>query len=420
MPEPDPATYVREPTHIDEYPYSQLTRSGEDALEVRPSGFSTLFSNHTFSRSYTPTSLLLKNMTAAHRERIEELSDSIIAVIPFLAGPRWEAKYQDKAIRALELFLRGIDFPDKGHVNLSMSIPASDKDRRDFGGPWVIILEDVSAAFRMWLLDLGLISLTEPGATFLIESFSKEKMSWVICNYTGSGVSENPDDIARALTEIKRTIWKREAIRKLIANYVDTRRNSKGSEVEAAALAQKSITQILDDLTSSWRLIFIKCNNKEGDPNPRLQLQGKPISNQAHEQREWLKTIRAIVVYAGFKQLKPDSKVIGCVGCKAETHPSWACPYPIDNTDRWLGPTADEYEKVLKNPSDWKQERRRINNDFSQSDNREFTILHGRGRGRGRGGFRGGGGRGRGGPEYPRGYSATRGRGHFGGYDYVG
>ncbi|KAJ3851385.1 hypothetical protein EV368DRAFT_83592 [Lentinula lateritia] len=375
MPEPDPAEHVNNPTHADEYPYSKVTR----------------------------TSLPL----------IEKLADSILAIIPYLAGPRWEAKYQEKATRALELFLKGIDFPDKGKITLSMSIPASDKDRRDFGGPWVIILDDISAAFREWLLDLGLISLTEPGATFLIES-SKDKMSWVICNYSSSGVSDDAEDLANALTEIKRTIWRKETVRKLIADYVDNRRKSKEHTTEAAVLAQKSLTQVLDDLTSSWRLVFISCNNKEGDPNPRLQLQGKPISNDPHEQREWLKLIRSTIIYVGFKQLKPDNRVIGCVGCKTETHPSWACPYPINNEDRWLGPTEDAYAKTLKNPSDWKQERRNQIDESSHNDNREFFPIIPRGRGRGRGSFRGNGGTGWGGS--PRGYHTGRGRGLYRGY----
>ncbi|KAJ3921156.1 hypothetical protein F5877DRAFT_65156 [Lentinula edodes] len=414
MPEPDPAEHVNNPTHADEYPYSKVTRSGEESLKVKPSGFNTLFATHTFPRSYTPTTLLLKNVTAAHRERIEKLADSILAIIPYLAGPRWEAKYQEKATRALELFLKGIDFPDKGKITLNMSIPASDKDRRDFGGPWVIILDDISTDFREWLLDLGLISLTEPGATFLIESFAKDKMSWVICNYSSSGVSDDAEDLANALTEIKRTIWRKETVRKLIANYVDNRRKSKEHTTEAAVLAQKSLTQVLDDLTSSWRLVFISCNNKEGDPNPRLQLQGKPISNDPHEQREWLKLIRSTIIYVGFKQLKPDNRVIGCVGCKAETHPSWACPYPINNEDRWLGPTEDAYAKTLKNPSDWKQERRNQIDESSHNDNREFFPIIPRGRGRGRGSFRGNGGTGWGGS--PRGYHTGRGRGLYRGY----
>ncbi|KAJ4463938.1 hypothetical protein C8R41DRAFT_872265 [Lentinula lateritia] len=114
----------------------------------------------------------------ARSERIKKLSDSILAIIPYLAGPRWEAKYQSKAIPMLKLFLKGIDFPEKGEINLTMSIPKSNQARRDFGGPWVIILDGISAAFRAWLLDLGLISLMEPGATFFVESFADNKMSW--------------------------------------------------------------------------------------------------------------------------------------------------------------------------------------------------------------------------------------------------
>ncbi|KAJ3852478.1 hypothetical protein EV368DRAFT_82498 [Lentinula lateritia] len=315
MPEPNPATHVHDPTHTEEYLYMKLTRSGEDALEMRPNRFDTLFSKFTFPCSYTPTPLLLKNVTTAQRERIEKLSDSILAIIPYLAGPRWEAKYQSKAIPTLELFLKGINFPERGKINLTMSIPKSTQARQDFGRPWVIILDGISAAFWAWLLDLGLISLTEPGATFFVKSFADNKMSW------------------------------------------------------------KLIDHVLDDLTSSWRLVFIRCNNKVGDPDSRLQLQGHPISIDISVQREWLKAVRSITVYVGFKQLKPDNRELGCIGCKAETHPSWACPYPTENADHWLGPTADEYNKVLKNPLDWKQDRRANIDGPSSSNNHEFTPI---------------------------------------------
>ncbi|KAJ3804710.1 hypothetical protein F5876DRAFT_70412 [Lentinula aff. lateritia] len=309
---------------------------------MRPNRFDTLFSKFTFPRSYTPTPLLLKNVTTAQRERIEKLSDSILAIIPYLAGPRWEAKYQSKAIPTLELFLKGINFPERGKINLTMSIPKSTQACQDFGRPWVIILDGISAAFWAWLLDLGLISLTEPGATFFVKSFVDNKMSWVICNYAGAGVIDGTEYLADALTELKRT---------------------------------KLIDHVLDDLTSSWRLVFIRCNNKVGDPDSHLQLQGHPISIDISVQREWLKAVCSITVYVGFKQLKPDNRELGCIGCKAETHPSWACPYPTENADHWLGPTADEYNKVLKNPLDWKQDRRANIDGPSSSNNHEFTPI---------------------------------------------
>ncbi|KAJ4496617.1 hypothetical protein C8R41DRAFT_918464 [Lentinula lateritia] len=132
-------------------------------------------------------------------------------------------------------------------------------------------------------------------------------------------------------------------------------------------------------------------------------------------QREWLKAVCSVTVYVGFKQLKPDNRELGCIGCKAKTHPSWACPYPTKYADHWLGLTADEYNKVLKNPLDWKQDRKANIDGPSPSNNHEFTPIPAHYRGHGHGGFQGGrGGRGwnatlRGYPVAPRGHPTGRG-----------
>ncbi|KAJ3979085.1 hypothetical protein F5890DRAFT_1478814, partial [Lentinula detonsa] len=95
--------------------------------------------------------------------------------------------------------------------------------------------------------------------------------------------------------------------------------------------------------------------NQNGDPNPRYQLRGKPISANKDIQRKWVVAIRAIKFNVHFKPLHPDKSEFGCVWCKGEDHPGYACPYPDYGEEKWLGPTKEQLTSIMNNPSDWKK-----------------------------------------------------------------
>ncbi|KAJ3978402.1 hypothetical protein F5890DRAFT_1560404 [Lentinula detonsa] len=225
MPEPQPSNHVHSPTHEEEYPYGKLTRSATESLTKKPSGYGINFSDQVFPRPFVATPLLLKNMKDYQRKQVLDSSDKVLALVPFGAGPRWETKFSPRALVAIRDWLLQVDFTDKGKCQVSMAEAQSDKDRRDFGNPWPIILYDISSDFREWLLDLGVVALSEPGATFMVHSLDEKKMSWVIINFVGPAVEEGEEEQCEALVEIKTKIFKdsgiREVLRLLIATHAE-------------------------------------------------------------------------------------------------------------------------------------------------------------------------------------------------------
>ncbi|KAJ3804679.1 hypothetical protein F5876DRAFT_2200, partial [Lentinula aff. lateritia] len=324
MPEPLPSDHVRNPTHEDEYPYGKLTKRNYDQLEQKPAGFGIAFTNRSYPRPFIPTALLLKNMKQFQRDLVAKDRDNVLALVPYGAGPRWETKFKGRALVAIRDWLLQVDFQNKGRVKVSEPEAQSNKDRRDFGGPWAIILYDISAAFRLWLLDLGVVPLSEPGATFMVHSLEESKMSWILLNFTGPAVEEDGEDIIEALTEIKAKIFKDQGVQRVVQELA----KAKESDTAYANLAKKSPTEILATITSSLRLAYIPCNDQRGDPNPRYQLRGKPVSPNKDLQRKWVTALRAIEYNVRFKRLRPDKVDFGCVWCKGEDHPGHACPYP--------------------------------------------------------------------------------------------
>ncbi|KAJ3721115.1 hypothetical protein C8R42DRAFT_642620 [Lentinula raphanica] len=416
MPEPLPSDHVQNPTHEEEYPYGKLTKANYENLEQKPAGFGINFTNRAFPRPYIPTPLLLKNMKDFQRDHIEKDRDNILGLVPYGAGPRWEAKFYPRVLAAIRDWITQVDFEGKGKCQVSRAEAQSSKDRRDFGHPWTIILYDISPSFRAWLLDLGVVALSEPGATFMVHAFDEKNMSWVLLNFSGPAVEEGEEERIEALTAIKKKIFKDRGVENVVRDLVAT----KTTEKEYPDIAKKSHKQIVSMLTSSFRLVYIPSNDKEGHPHPRFQLRGRPISTSKDIQRKWVMALRAIKYNVRFKPLHPDKSEFGCVWCKGEDHPGHACPYPDFNSggtdgdeEKWLGPTRDQMNSIMKNPSDWKQSS---HNPGAQEG---FAVVgRGRGspqgsrgmprgfgahRGRGRGGFRGQGtspfrGRGRGGP----------------------
>ncbi|KAJ3797678.1 hypothetical protein GGU11DRAFT_745009 [Lentinula aff. detonsa] len=411
MPEPHPSDHVRNPTHTEEYPYGKLTKSAVDTLAKKPSGYGINFTDHAFPRPFVATPLLLKNMKDYQRQQVLESSGEVLALVPYGAGPRWEAKHGPRALVAIRDWLLQVEFSDKGKCQVSMAEAQSNKDRRDFGNPWSIILYDISSEFREWLLDLGVVALSEPGATFMIHSFDEGKMSWVLLNFIGPAVEEGEEERYEALVEIKTKIFKDSSIREVVRQLVA----SQAGDQEHTSLARKTNEQILELLTSSFRIIFIPCKDPNGEAKPRYQLHGKPISSNKELQRKWVMAIRGIKYNVRFKPLYPDKGDFGCVWCKGEDHPGHACPYPDHSDEKWLGPTKEQLTSIMNNPSDWKKK------EHSTTAEQLSPAARGRGHFRGGRGFDGGmtmaeGSRGRGsGRGNGRGYqraSPFRGRGY--------
>ncbi|KAJ3735978.1 hypothetical protein DFJ43DRAFT_1150779 [Lentinula guzmanii] len=361
MPEPQPSDNVRNPTHEDEYPYGKLTRMNYANLEQKPAGYGINFTNRIFPRPYVPTPLLLKNMKDFQRDHVAKDRENVLGLVPYGAGPRWESKHGDRAIVAIRDWIMQVEFPEKGKCQVSKVEAQTNKERPDFGNPWTIILYDISPPFQAWLLDLGVVALSEPGATFMVHSFAERNMSWVLLNFIGPAVTEEEDERIEALTAIKEKIFTDRGANNVIRDLVA----AKASEEEYPNIAKKSHKQIVAMLTSSFRLAYIPCNDK----------------NDKDIQRKWVLALRAIKYNVRFKILNHDKSDFGCVWCKGEDHPGHACPYPdfaSEQTDtdeeRWLGPTREQMMTIMKNPSDWKQHP-------SGQESLDGFVVAGRGRG---------------------------------------
>ncbi|KAJ3903002.1 hypothetical protein F5879DRAFT_1002783 [Lentinula edodes] len=281
MLEPQPSHHVHSPTHEDEYLYGKLTRTQYEILEQRPMEFGINFSNQTFPR-------------------------------PVGAGPRWEEKYSMQTLVAIRDCLLQVDHSDKGKCQVCKAEFQSNKDRRDFGNPWTIILYDISADFRAWLLDLGVVALGEPGATFMVHSLDEGKMSWVLLNFCGPAVEDKEEERVEALVAIKSEIFGNEDVRKAVQVFVGAHKN----DPTCPEIMSKTYTQVLDTITSSFCLVYIPRDDKNGVPNPRYQLRGRPISSNKDIQRKWVIVLRSIKYNVCFQPLYPDKGDFGCVWCK--------------------------------------------------------------------------------------------------------
>ncbi|KAJ4490423.1 hypothetical protein J3R30DRAFT_79481 [Lentinula aciculospora] len=243
IPEPQPSDHIQ-----NEYPYGKLTKANYDLLAQKPAGLGINFTNRAFPRPFVPSPLLLKNMKEFQRAHVLNDRDSVLGLVPYGAGPRWETKYGGRALVAIHDWLNQVDFAGKGKCQVSRSEAQTNKDRRDFGNPWTIILYDISPPFRAWLLDLGAVALSEPGATFMVHSFDERNMSWVLINFTGPAVEEGDEMRVEALTAIKERIFEDQGAERVIRDL----KAVESIEKECLDIAKNTYRQTIAALTSSF------------------------------------------------------------------------------------------------------------------------------------------------------------------------
>ncbi|GLB44701.1 putative RNase H [Lyophyllum shimeji] len=359
---PDPSSMVDLPTDEDQNPSIQTSQRGE--MDHIPVDNATPFTRSVFPRVVIPYKLLVANLDSHIVEKIEESPpDTFLAVVAFGAGNKFFREHPNANSEVLT-FLKTLGIGTNPDLSVARAVARNKPNqRRDFERPWTMVLEGASDELKEFLVWQQTFAVSRDLA-FNVLPFDTGLSSWVIMNISGDAVQ--PGDAAKhkALGEIKKVLWHDPRFR-AIADKCLAAQNISGSCSERAVKA-----------TNPFNITFIDSDNAQGVHAPIWQLTGRPLSSDPAIQEEFLLNIRSHRYWVGMHMLVIDKRIVNCVWCKSDTHPSHACPFP--KVHDWLGPIPTASSNAL-----------------AQIDS---SSSRGRGRGRGNGrGKRGRGDTGRGG-----------------------
>jgi hypothetical protein len=324
----DPADMTDLPTDRDENPHLHVSQS--TAVGSKPSYSPPVnamqFTRASYPRTIIPYRDLTGNLDDNIKKAIDEEKGNYLAILPFGAGSRYNKEFGLNLKKNLTDFLLSLGFKIEA-FDIAQVVPRTKAGRTsDFDKPWIWILECQSKRLRTYLLWYQTFAI-RPDLTFTVVPFNKQLKSWVITNITGGAVRDDPQKIAEALGEIKRTLWHNEAFRRIV-NDCMAERKVEGSIDERALLA-----------TKSYELFFVANKDASGAEVPMWLLTGKPITENEEKHKDYLKVIRSTKFFVGIHALLLEKKFVNCVWCKSDTHPGHACLLP--QVEDWNGPKPE-------------------------------------------------------------------------------
>ncbi len=336
---PDPHATANLPMASETFPYDKLTCSGETP-ETLPTGSNTPFTDAIYPQVFIPWNHITAGFPEDIRTAITESPEKFIAAVPFGAGPKF---YEDncRADLMLKMFLKGLDFPDKGKITVFFLLEAKeDKKSRNreegrtrrsaFDKPWPLIVTGFSEKFGKFLL-WNQCFATASQAVWNLVPFNPKALAWTITAFQGNVVENDPVLIAEALARIKDATWRDTSIQNLV-KWITQAQGLSGNPAELTV-----------KMTQSWRLSYVETKNFDNDKGPVFLLTGEPITINLNMHRAITAHIRQLKIRVNYQQLINVNKIIGCDWCKNQDHPSHACPFPeVDST--WYGPSSDELQ----------------------------------------------------------------------------
>ena len=212
-------------------------------------------------------------------------------------------------------------------VIMPVTTSATTNLKDKFGLPWAMWLAGCPLWLRRFLLYQGTFSVGKD-LTFSVTDLNPNIYSWVLGNYKGDAVKRTNADVI--LTVIKRALWLNDMFRAHV-NRVFTRHGTRGDINEHAVLATNSLT-----------LTFFDNSDSLGQPATVVQLRGRPVGDTTTERRVYATIVRSVQFWVGLVPLTLAG-AISCQLCKAETHPSYGCPFP--KTEGWFGPANEGAER---------------------------------------------------------------------------
>ncbi|KAF7416339.1 hypothetical protein PC9H_002604 [Pleurotus ostreatus] len=286
------------------------------------------------------TSVGLGNMREGLRRRLNDKKAISALLIPFGAGNRFvrdNPKYAEQAAA----FLNSLKGAEANQITVVAPSPQfTPPPRARFAMPFAYVATNIPKEVKDLLIEQQTFAFQVDGrkhAFTAIEVPGETPTSWVIANFTGECVTNNPDKMARALEAIINTLFDDTDIARE-ANKALAEEGIGGSVLERKAIA-----------LSTMSLTHIPRKNELGEDSPAWQLAGQPIHNNHKGHRTWLKAIRRLTFELDDMQsISSTADVIGCVWCKAETHSSEYCPFP--KIKDWKGPMPNAEEYVRPEP----------------------------------------------------------------------
>ncbi|KAJ3895378.1 hypothetical protein GG344DRAFT_62244 [Lentinula edodes] len=378
---PDPLDQSRNPTLGDMYPYGKTNKQGDEPA-TKPAGFAHPFTDQHFSMPVMSRSRLLENVHIMQRRTIEENPSNYLAIVPIGAGAGWAATFPN-AERAILEFIKGIDIPGTGTLDLIPAREARSKDEY-FAPPAPLFLTEYSTSLRDFLLWQGVFPLQEEGATFRVYSLESDTPNWYWGKFHGPAVIAGGEaKKLEALAAFKQKLWSSSRVQEVVNNF---RKANPRAELTKTT---PTLAHTMVAITESLRILYLEPDTHRGfgrtldEEKHHYVVVGLPISNNPAEQRALKIAISQIKeVQVGMRTMKPSTLNIGCVWCKDDIHVSQHCPDPHVG-EGWLGPSLQKLDEIAKNAKKWgdgkkgEQTRGKDRSTFSQS------------RGRGRGEFRG-------------------------------
>lgn len=350
------------PSDTQDDPHAKRTRDLDPPPPLPKSRVA--YTDAIYDRICIPLDTLVEKLRAEQRDGLLAAPEDYLAVVPFGAGSNFfrnnpyvqkellaflktfrysdtaSLESEDQTLQAIidegtpeqvEAALLAQDERNPDTKNLQVIMPAaaskSTNPKDKFGLPWALWLAGASPRFRQALLHQGTFSVRE-NLTFTVMELDASVFSWVLANFKGDAVSRaNANAI---LSVIKRTLWLNNSFRTYV-HRIFTRQGVKGDINEHAVRA-----------TDSFTLTFFDNTDDFGQPATVAQLRGRPVGDTKSERREYANIIRLDHYWVGLVPLILAG-AISCQLCKAETHPTYECPFP--KTEGWFGPANNGTEK---------------------------------------------------------------------------
>ncbi|KAJ8691020.1 hypothetical protein PTI98_010634 [Pleurotus ostreatus] len=283
---------------------------------------------------------MIGNMREGLKRRLEQTKGITMLIIPFGAGNRFtrENPNYPGQVTAFLQSLRGAG------TSQIVVVPPSHQftppTRAQFAMPFAYVATNIPPELKRLLERRQTFAFQIDGKKHAFNAVAVPNdapTSWVIANFAGGSIADNPNEMRSALEAIINTLFEDAYVTREIDKALATK-GVGGSVQERKIIALSSLS-----------LTLIQRKNERGENSPIWQLAGRPIHDNHKDHRMWLKTIRRITFELDdMKSLSSTTETVGCVWCKAETHSSESCPFP--KLKDWKGPTPDAEEFVRPEP----------------------------------------------------------------------
>ncbi|PCH39161.1 hypothetical protein WOLCODRAFT_158700 [Wolfiporia cocos MD-104 SS10] len=312
------------PKCVSDNPHTKRTRSSDPPPELPTSHVA--YTDVIYDHLFLPLNQLLGNVCPEQAELVRTAPEDFLAVVPYRAG---NGLFREKGNQWLNqdilAFLKTLRFPgvvdeaDMALADLATTtegatpsqveavLQAQDEQNPDTKGMQTFAIDKV--------------------LTFSVLEFEPTQFSWVISNFSGDSVSCEVE--GEILTAIKHTLWYHNEFCFLVDKIL-TKAGIPGTVNDHVVHVIATFTIAFFDNTDEW-----------GWPATIVQLHSKPITMDGEDHQAYLHIIRTMRFWVDMVQLKL-AESIDCQLCKADTHPTYGCPF--FKMEGWYGLTYDGAE----------------------------------------------------------------------------